>query len=159
LLGSGPSLMAIAVAATVLAPKFKVFPMINLPLWVLTLVFILLRIGTVGSGNLSQAVALIAGGAMGFVFVWQLQKGNDWGQWMTNAVQWADNLFNPSKKHLKNPVKKQLFYKASQKPYEKKPVITQQRIDDLLDKINYKGYHSLTEEEKEFLKKASSEEL
>jgi hypothetical protein len=56
-------------------------------------------------------------------------------------------------------VKSQLFYKANQKPFEKTPLLTQDRIDNILDKINHKGYHSLTEEEKEFLKKASTEEL
>jgi len=87
-----------------------------------------------------------------------LQKGNDWGQWMTDVVNWADDLFNPEKKHVKNPPKSQLFYKAN-KPFEKTPHVTQQRVDDLLDKIHHKGYHSLTEEEKEFLKKASMEDL
>jgi hypothetical protein len=33
-------------------------------------------------------------------------------------------------------------------------VITQERIDDILDKINQKGYQYLSEEEKTILKKA-----
>ena len=159
LLGAGPSLMALAVATTALAPKYKIFPMINIPLWVLTAVFILIRLGTVGNGGVGLAAALIAGGLMGYVFIWQLEKGNDWGQWMTDVVHWADDLFNPEKKHVKSLPKNQLFYKANQKPFEKTPHITQQRVDDLLDKIHVKGYHSLTEEEKDFLKKASREEL
>lgn len=117
------------------------------------------RIGTAGSGNFSYAAALIAAGLMGYVFVWQLQKGNDWGQWMTDVVNWVDDLFNPKKKHVQEPPSKQLFYKTTQKPYKKTPHVTQQRIDDLLDKINNKGYHALTEEEKDFLKKASREEF
>lgn len=157
--GAGPALMSIAVATTALAPRYRIFPMLNIPLWALTAVFVFIRLGTGGYGNPGNAVALIAGGLMGYIFVWQLQKGNDWGQWMTDAVNWADDLFNPHKKHIKTPPKTQLFYKANQKPFEKTPLVTQQRVDDLLDKINYKGYNSLTEEEKEFLKKASREEL
>ncbi len=157
--GTGPSLMAISVAATTLAPRYRIFPMINIPLWVLTALFVILRIGTAGSGNPGHAAALVAGGLMGYVFVWQLQKGNDWGQWMTDFVNWLDDLFNPQKKHSKNSHSKQLFYKSTQKPFNKTPHVTQQRIDDLLDKINNKGYHSLTEDEKEFLKKASREEF
>ena len=159
LAGAGPSLMAIAVATTTLAPRYRIFPMLNIPLWVLTAVFIFFRMGTVGAGNFGHAAALVAGGLMGYVFVWQLQKGNDWGQWMTDVVNWVDDLFNPQKKHVKDFPSKQLFYKTNQKPYKKTPHVTQQRIDDLLDKINYKGYHALTEDEKEFLKKASREEL
>ena len=159
LLASGPSLMAIAVATTVLAPNHRILPMLNIPLWALTAAFILIRLGTIESGSLSHVAALAGGGLMGLLFVWQLQKGNDWGQWMTDVVNWADDLFNPEKKHVKNPPKTQLFYKSNQKPYEKTPHVTQQRVDDLLDKIHHKGYHSLTEEEKEFLKKASMEDL
>lgn len=158
--GPGPSLMAIAIGTTALAPRHRIFPMLRIPLWVLTAVFVFFRFGTVlDSGNYSHAIALVAGALMGYVFVWQLQKGNDWGQWMTDVVNWADDLFSPQKKHVKASPSKQLFYKTSQKPYKKTPHVTQQRIDDLLDKINHKGYHSLTEDEKEFLKKASTEEL
>jgi membrane associated rhomboid family serine protease len=159
LLGAGPSLMGIAIAATVMAPRHRIFPMINLQLWMLTAVFVVIRIGTVGYANLGHIASLIAGGLMGYVFVWQLRKGNDWSKWMADFATWCNDLFNPRKKHTQHPVKSQLFYKASQKPFEKTPHITQQRIDDLLDKINIKGYNALTEEEKDFLKKASTEEL
>lgn len=160
LAGAGPSLMAIAIATTALAPRYRIFPMLNIPLWVLTALFVLFKVGTVDPGNWGHAAALIAGGLMGYVFVWQLQKGNDCGQWMTDFVNWVDDLFNPQKKHVKETPSKQMFYKSTQKPFKKTPHVTQQRIDDLLDKINNKGYNSLTEDEKEFLKKAaSSEEL
>ena len=160
LISAGPALMGVAVATTALAPKYRIFPMINIPLWVLTSLFVLISLGTVGDGGWGQVAALVVGGLVGYGFVWQLQNGNDLGQWMHDAVNWADDLFNPEKKHSKKiPQKTQLFYKANQKPFEKTPHLTQQRIDDLLDKINHKGYHSLTEEEKDFLKKASTEEL
>src|SRR4051794_4649779 len=99
LAGAGPSLMAIVVATTWLAPRYRIFPMINIPLWVLTAIFVIFRIGTVGAGGYGHAAALVGGGLMGYLFVWQLQKGNDWGQWMTDVVNWIDDLFNPQKKH------------------------------------------------------------
>ncbi|MES1215057.1 MAG: DUF6576 domain-containing protein [Bacteroidota bacterium] len=52
-----------------------------------------------------------------------------------------------------------MYYKSSKAPYNKTPNITQQRIDDILDKINQKGYQFLTDEEKELLKKASKEDI
>jgi membrane associated rhomboid family serine protease len=161
LLGAGPSLMSVAVATTALAPRYKIFPLIRggIPLWILTTIFILISLGTVGMGNPGDAASLIAGGLIGYVFVWQLQKGKDWGQWMNDLVAWVDDLFNPEKKHIQNAQKQQLYYKANQKPFQKTPHVTQQRVDELLDKINLKGYHSLSDEEKEFLKKASREEL
>jgi membrane associated rhomboid family serine protease len=161
LLGAGPSLMSVAVATTALAPRYKIFPLIKggIPLWMLTAVFVLISLGTVGMVNMGEAASLIAGGLIGYVFVWQLQKGNDWGQWMNNLATWVDDLFNPEKKHVQNEQKQQLYYKANQKPFQKTPHVTQQRVDELLDKINLKGYHSLSDEEKDFLKKASREEL
>jgi hypothetical protein len=36
--------------------------------------------------------------------------------------------------------------------------VTQQRIDEILDKINQQGYRFLTDEEKDILKRAADEE-
>ena len=160
LLGAGPALMAIAIGTTTLSPKYKIFPMINggIPLWIFTAVFVVIHVATIGA-SIGAAAAYAVAGAIGFLFVNQLKKGQDWGQWMTDVVNWADDLFNPEKKHSAKIIKSQLFYKADQKPYEKIPHITQQRVDELLEKIHQKGFATLTEEEKDFLKKAAKEEL
>ncbi len=161
LLGAGPAIMAVAIAATTLSPKYKIFPMISggIPLWILTAIFVLINFATIGSANAGYAIAQLAAGTIGFVFIWQMQLGNDWSLWMVNLVNWVDDLFRPEKKYKRKSEKQKLFYKAQQKPFIKTPHVTQQRIDELLDKINQKGYNHLTEEEKDFLKKASSEEL
>lgn len=161
LLGAGPAIMAIAIATTTAAPHYKIFPLLNggIPLWILTAIFVLITFATVGTTNGAYAIAEIAGGLMGFVFAWQMKKGNDWGEWMVNLVNWGDDLFNPEKRQRKNIEKQRLHYKAQKPPYVKTPHVTQQRIDELLDKINQKGYHFLSDEEKEFLKKASKEEF
>ena len=78
---------------------------------------------------------------------------------MNNFYDWTANLFNPAKPKKGKSVKSQLFYKATVQPFKKTPTITQQRIDEILDKIGQKGYHSLSEEEKEILKRASKEDL
>lgn len=86
-----------------------------------------------------------------------MQKGNDLGAWVYNFTAWLNDLFNPEKKHQQN--KQTVFYKADKQPFEKKPNLTQQKLDAILDKINQEGYEMLTPEEKAFLKRASSEEL
>jgi membrane associated rhomboid family serine protease len=158
MMGAGTSIVAIAVATTVLAPNYRIFPMINggIPLWMLTLVFIAVDFGTIGITNSAVAIAHIAGGFTGFLFVNQLKRGTDWGAWMVYFSNWLNNLFNPGKK---NPEENQTFYKATRKPYEKTHHVTQQKLDEILDKINQQGYHFLTDEEKEFLKKASQEDF
>ncbi len=161
MVGAGASLMAIAVATTTLAPDYRIFPLLNggIPLWVLTLVFVAIDYATIASANAGTAVAHLAGGAMGFLFVKQLRIGKDWGSWMHSFWNWLDDLFNPEKKHVINKEKERLFYKNNGKPFTKTPNLTQQKLDEILDKINQEGYHLLTNEEKEFLKRASKEEL
>ena len=78
---------------------------------------------------------------------------------MHNFWNWLDDLFSPEKKHITNKEKDRLFYKTNTKPYHKTPNLTQQKLDEILDKINQEGYHLLTAEEKNFLKRASKEEL
>jgi len=53
-----------------------------------------------------------------------------------------------------------MFYKTGgQKPFEKRSIITQQRVDEILDKINQHGYSLLSEEEKNILKRAAENEF
>ena len=161
MMGAGAALMAVAVGTTTLAPDYRIFPMINggIPLWVLTLIFAAIDYATIASSSAGLGVAHLAGGAMGFIFIKQLGKGNDLGQWMIDLLEWFDNLFNPEKKNFNRPQKDKLYYSSKEAPFKKVPNLTQQKLDDILDKINQEGYHMLTDEEKSFLKKASKEEL
>ena len=160
-MGGGAAVMAVAVATTSLAPDYRLFPMINggIPLWVLTLIFVAIDYTTTAGSSSGYAIAHLAGGAIGFIFVRQLRRGNDWSDWMNNLVDWIDDLFNPEKKQLQKSDKDRLFYKTTTEPFQKKTNLTQQRLDEILDKIHDQGYHMLTDEEKEFLKRASKEEL
>ena len=157
MLGAGTSVMAVAIATTTFAPDYRIFPMLNggVPLWVLTLIFAAIDIGTIGLSNGAVAIAHIMGGVTGFFFIYQLKRGNDLGKWMISFTNWVNDLFNPEK----NQQNQEQFYKATRKPFEKTHHFSQQKLDEILDKINDEGYHHLTEEEKEFLKKASKENL
>lgn len=161
LLGAGPAIMAVAVATTTLAPDYRMFPMISggIPLWVLTLIFVAIDFATLAGGNAGNSVGHLVAGLIGYLFIRQLRRGSDWGLWMNNLVDWIDDLFNPEKKHQKKSAKDKLHYRTDRKPYEKISNLTQQRLDAILDKINQEGYQFLTDEEKEFLKRASQEEL
>ena len=160
MIGAGASVMAVAVATTTLTPGYRIFPLLNggIPLWVLTCIFIAIDFGTIATINGATATAHLAGGLTGFIFIKQLNRGKDMGLWMHKFAAWITNLFNPEERHYTKAGKNELFYKATKKPFTKIPNITQQRIDDLLDKINTEGYQSLTDDEKIFLKKASGEQ-
>jgi len=162
LFGSNPSILAIAVAVTTLVPRYKLFPMLNggIPLWILTLIYVFIDVASTG-GNTAHLFAHLGGAVCGFFFIYSYQRGSDWGLWMNEFYRWFINLFEPErKKTMSTSIRKTLFYKTGgRKPFIKQPVVTQERIDGILDKINQEGYDHLTDEEKGILKKASEEEF
>jgi membrane associated rhomboid family serine protease len=160
--GASAGLMAIAIGTTILAPGYRIFPMINggIPLWILTLIYIALTFSRgIDIQNTPMLLAHLGAAGMGWLFIHQLKRGNDWSAWLNNAYDWATNLFNPDRKNWKKTAKDDLYYNSKgTQPYRKIPNITQKRIDEILDKINQQGYRYLTEEEKEILKRAAEDE-
>jgi membrane associated rhomboid family serine protease len=162
LLGSNAAVMAVAIATTTVAPDYRIFPMINggIPLWILTALYIIVNFAGLGSGDPAVYLSHVAGGAIGFFFIYQMRRGRDWSVWINQFFDWFDNLFNPNIPPKKKKWKDEFFYKVSgSKPYTKTPNLTQQRIDAILDKINQEGYHMLTQEEKEILRRAADEDM
>ncbi len=159
--GASAGIMGIAIATATLAPNYKILTMLNggIPIWIITVLYLVIDLVTIPEGNPGGHIAHIAGGAMGFLFMTMLLKGKDWGLWMNNFYDWMTNLFDPEKPKKGKVIKSQLFYKPKVQPFSKTQTVTPQRVDDILDKINQKGYNSLTEDEKEILKKASKEDI
>ena len=162
--GANAATMAIAVATTTLTPDYRFFKMLNggIPIWVLTLLYVIIDFAGISSSSAAYNVSHLAGAFTGFMFVVSLRKGMDWSLWMNDFYDWVSNLFNPEKEivPVKKKIKEKVFYKTgNQKPFVKTSAVTQQRVDEILDKINQKGYHLLTEEEKNILKRAGETDL
>jgi membrane associated rhomboid family serine protease len=160
-LGASAGVMAVAIATTLVSPKYKIFPMIagGIPLWALTALYVISDLATVSISDTGNLLAHLAGAFTGFLFVAFLKRGYDGSEWMSNFFDWVNNLFNPDKPKKGRNIKDELFYKSAAAPYKKTPNVTQQRVDEILDKINQKGYNFLTDEEKELLKRAGEEDL
>ena len=158
-LGASAGIMAIAVAATFIAPGYRIFPMLmgGIPLWVITVIYVIIDLATIPVSNTGGHIAHLAGAATGFLFMYSFRRGYDWGEWMNNLWDWFSNLFNPDKPKKGRVIKQELFYKSSAKPYKKTPNVTEQRINEILDKISQKGFNSLSDEEKDLLKRASQD--
>ena len=160
LMGANAATMAVAVATTTLAPQYRFFKNLNggIPIWVLTLIYVLIDIAGVASLGAAFSLSHLFGGLAGFIFIYLLRKKIDGSVWMNSLYNWFMQLFNPHKKNTGNPLKEKVFYNAGvRKPFHKTSNITQQRVDEILDKINQKGYHFLTAEEKDILKRAAEE--
>lgn len=162
LLGASAAVTAVAVAATTLAPNYRFFRNLGngIPIWVLTAIYLLVAFAGVVSLSAAYSIATLGGALAGFLFVLLLRRGIDGSNWMNNLYNWITNLANPNKKGGTASVKQQTFYKTGDRsPYTKTVNVTQQRVDEILDKIHQKGYQFLSEEEKNILKKASEEDL
>jgi membrane associated rhomboid family serine protease len=159
--GASAGIMAIAIATTMVASGYRIFPMLNggIPLWVLTAIYFMIDLATIPGRNPALYAAHLTGAFTGFLFMYFFRMGYDWGEWINNFFDWFTNLFNPDKPKKGKNIKHELFYKSSSQPYKKTPNVTTQRIDEILDKISQKGYHSLSEEEKDLLKRASQDEV
>ena len=161
LMGANTGTMAVAMATTVLSPNHRFFTQIRggIPIWIVMLVYMIIDFAGIASSGAPYSIAHLGGALAGFLFVFFLNRGVDASTWMNNLYHSANNLFNPDKRR-KPPVKETIFYNTSNRlPYQKKSIVTQQRVDEILDKINMKGYHFLTEEEKDVLRKAAEEDL
>jgi membrane associated rhomboid family serine protease len=159
-LGASAGVMAIAVAATFIAPGYRIFPMLGggIPLWVITAIYLVIDLASIPIDNPGGHIAHLAGALTGFLFMYFYRQGYDWGGWINNFFDWVNDLFNPDKPRKGKTIKSEQFYKTTVEPYKKTPNVTEQRINEILDKISQKGYNSLSEEEKDLLKRASEKE-
>jgi membrane associated rhomboid family serine protease len=160
LLGANASVMAVATAATAIAPNYRFFRNIRggIPIWILTVIYIAVDLAGVADKPAALPVAHIGGVVAGFLFVKMLKNNMDGSEWMNSFYNWFINLFNPNKKEQKNSIKERVFYNTgTRNPYHKTSNVTEQRVDEILDKISQKGYSALTKDEKEILKRASED--
>jgi membrane associated rhomboid family serine protease len=161
LLGANAGSLAVAMATTTLSPDHRFFTQIRngIPIWVLMSIYILIDFAGIADQGAAYSLSHLGGVLAGFLFVIFLRRGYDGSVWMNKAYNWVMNLFNPYKKPSKEKIRETVFYNTGKrKPYEKTTHITQQRVDEILDKISQKGYHFLTEEEKDILKKAAEDD-
>jgi membrane associated rhomboid family serine protease len=160
LLGANASVMAVAIAATTIAPNYRFFRDIRggIPIWILTVIYVAIDLASNAQGPAALPIAHIGGALAGYSFVKMLKNNIDGSEWMIKLYSWFINLFDPNKKKQTKSVKERVFYNIGTKsPYSKTSIITEQRVDEILDKINQKGYDHLTKEEKDILKRASED--
>ncbi|WP_395810884.1 rhomboid family intramembrane serine protease [Daejeonella sp.] len=138
LLGSSASVMAIVVSTATLVPDFTIRLMLfgTVRLKYLALAYFVLDIIGMGGANPGGSIAHIGGAIMGFIFIKQLQNGNDLSKILTKRSK------------LK-------VVKRTGTTTTKNNLTDQDAIDSILDKISQTGYESLSKIEKEQLFKAS----
>lgn len=166
LVGASGGVYAIIVAAATLAPErmvmlFGIFPVrLKYIAWASIFLSFLQLAGPNTGGN----AAHLGGALLGYLFIVQLRKGNDWGRPINRFLDWWQSLFQPKPKMKLTYIgeKKQTVKTTSQSKQSKPEQViasgvvpSQEELDMILDKIYEKGYDSLTKEEKQKLFNAS----
>jgi membrane associated rhomboid family serine protease len=141
--GASASVMAIVFATATLLPDYTISLMFIGPVklkWIAIFYLIIDFLGTVGP-NAGGEFAHLGGALFGFIYIKQLQRGNDWVGGIAKLFTRRSKLKVVSTNANKNP----------------NALPRQEEIDRILDKISKSGYDSLNKQEKEILFRASKD--
>ncbi|MCV9387076.1 rhomboid family protein [Reichenbachiella ulvae] len=162
MVGASAAVYAITVAAATLLPNYTFYLMFLGPVkikYIAGFYILISFLGTVG-GNAGGNIAHLGGAFMGYLYIKQLQSGNDWGLWIGGIMRFFKSLFIKQPKikvtHKRsNKSSRNSSSKTSSNTGTAQNIADQAEIDAILDKISQSGYESLSKEEKQKLFNAS----
>jgi membrane associated rhomboid family serine protease len=99
--GASAPIMAFAIGATVVAPRYRLLPNLPIPFWTITVIFLVVNIVThvITSHDMTMLPPLVAGGLTGLLYMQQWKKGNDLGLGFNKTLHKITHMFHP-KTHL-----------------------------------------------------------
>ena len=161
-LGASAGVMAIVMASGMIAPDYNMRLLLlgDVKLKYIVAVLILLDLFGLGSNyNTGGHVAHLGGVFMGWFFIRQLREGNDWSEGINGFLERIKQFFSDDSSRNKKRRETTLVVKHSyrRKESELSDAEIQEKIDEILEKINKVGYDNLTQAEKDFLDKASDQ--
>ena len=160
-LGASAGVLAIVVGAATLVPDYSVYLLFfgSVKIKYIAILMVLLDMVSIPDLNSGGHIAHLGGALFGFLFIKQLQLGNDWSKPFYSLIDAIAGAFNLSKKprvvHRKRRARAEARTKTRKEDFSQGK---QERIDAILDKIARSGYDSLTKDEKEFLFRVSKED-
>lgn len=147
-LGASASVLAITVATATLLPDYPInllfFGAVRLK-WI-ALITILLDLINISGSNAGGHIAHLGGAFFGFLYIRQLRAGRDLSAWL-QALFYR----NGGRGSLR------VRHRRSDDDFLNDKKSKQERLDEILDKINRSGYGSLSREEQDFLFRASKD--
>jgi membrane associated rhomboid family serine protease len=166
-LGASGAIMALAGAALILAPDYRVMLFLLGEVKVKYIVLVLLLLDLVSIANAQNTgghAAHLGGFVFGCLFVYRLRDGRDMSEPVNRLLDKITGMFASGRRRKKAPRRRpQMAVKGPFAASSKgNPSVTdqedlsfQEKLDTILDKIKAHGYENLTPEEKEFLYNAS----
>ena len=150
-IGASASVLAIILAIATKSPNYSIrlFLIGIIKLKHIALVSILLDILSIPKGNSGGHIAHLGGAFFGYLYVKQLNGGNDIASSFNKIIDYLASYFKRKPK-LKKAYRRN---KSDQEHLDEKAA-NQAKIDKVLDKIAKSGYEGLTQDEKDTLFKA-----
>jgi membrane associated rhomboid family serine protease len=138
-MGAQAGVMGLMAAALTLSFRYRIFlsDYFSVPLLLLAGIFVLLMLLN-SNLDIAMLALMIASAATGFGYIKLLQSGYQPGIWVYKIYNKMDKQFDP---------------KTAYKSFHNKPK-SEIEIDNILDKISEKGYHALSQKEKDQLREA-----
>jgi len=155
-LGASAGVAGLAVAAITLTPSYRIYfgEHLSIHISIITIIFFALLI--VNTNLQIPALFLIGGGSLtGFLYVRLLKAGYQPGTWVYSIFDRLSAWGEPDENTIrqrKNTRRNEVMHN-----YEPKQAGMQKKVDELLDKINQKGYDALTQAEKDILTNVSKD--
>ncbi|WP_439880191.1 rhomboid family intramembrane serine protease [Pontibacter sp. MBLB2868] len=162
MIGASASVLAIVVAAATLLPNFTFNLILIGPIRIkyIAAFLVLLSISGAVGDNAGGNIAHLGGALIGWIFIKQLQRGNDMGRPLHATLDFFSNLFKrrPKLKVTHRRTTPSSNGSASRTGFNGSAKPSQNEIDRILDKISSSGYESLSKEEKQKLFQASQKD-
>lgn len=145
MLGASAGVFSIVAGSATLLPNYTFYLLFLGPVRIkyIALFYILLSFLDVTGSNAGGEIAHLGGAFIGYLFIRQLQNGINMGEGIINIINFFNR--NKNKKEREETIINE----------EQKSDISQDEIDNILDKISESGYSSLSKKEKEKLFNAS----
>lgn len=148
LLGASGAVYAIMVGAATLVPDYRFNLLLIGPVKIVYIAafFVFFSFIEIPMGNPGGNIAHLGGSLIGWLYISQLRNGRDLGKPILGSWDWVRGLFSSQPR-----------MKVTQGERIRRPVSTleddpeESEIDEILDKINRKGYEGLSKEEKQKL--------
>ena len=164
MLGASAGVYAIVVGAATFMPNYTFFLLFIGPVRIkyIALFYVILSFANTTGNNAGGELAHLGGALIGFLYIKQLQQGNDWGRWITSSLTSLKKLFTREPKIKVSYKKGGAGWKNYTSGFTKSSTsektsgdVSQAEIDAILDKISERGYESLSQDEKQKLFNAS----
>ena len=156
LVGASASVLAIAIAAAVREPEYRINLMFvgAVRLKYFALFIVLFDILYVGSNNAGGHIAHLGGALAGWWFARGINRGYDITHWANISMDTIGRLFSKRERKPKIKVHSQNSRTADYE-YNAHKKAQSNEVDRILDKLKQSGYSSLSDEEKRRLFEAS----